>query len=135
MPTELTLTQGKARAFCPWQGKIRYCGFSPVQVHGTPHLLLPADHIKLEQISCSGGAAGRDEGAAWLQPSCWDALAAWQAGAMPAGTTLVTAFLFVSTFHMKGQGLAVVSAAHLPRAWEAPSNVLFDPREHGNEGK
>lgn len=103
MPTGLTLTQEKASAFCPWQGKTMYCGLAPVQIHCTLDLHLPVDHIVLETDFMQRWSwwAG-DGGAAWLLPSCWNALAAWQAGAMPTGTTIVTAFLFISAFRTKG---------------------------------
>lgn len=130
MPAELTLTQGKARAFRQRPGIVVFL-LSRYTAHSSALASRSHQADPLQRWSCWAG----DGGAAWLQPSCWGDLAVWQAGAMPAGTTLVTAFLFVSTFHMKGQGLAVDSAAHLPRAWEDPSNVLFDPRDHGNEGK
>lgn len=55
-----------------------YCVFSPVQVHCTPHLDLPVDHIKLKQISCRGGCGGQEMGE---QPgSCPAVGMSWQHG-------------------------------------------------------
>lgn len=84
------------------------------------HLHLTVGHIRLEADFLQSWSwwAG-DGGAAWLLPSSWNALAEWQAGAMPTGTTIVTAFLSISAFCTKGQGLTVDPAAHLPWAWEA----------------
>lgn len=136
MPTELIFTQEKACAFCPWQGK-SHRGFSPVQIHCTLHLHLTVDHIMLDADFLQRWSWWAGDGAAaWLLPSCWNALAAWPAGAMPTGTTVVTAFLFISVVRTKGQGLTVDSQLLIsPGLGRPPSKVLFHPREHGNEGK
>lgn len=116
------------------QGKSIGSGFSPVQIHCTLHLHLTVDHIMLEADFLPSGAGGQEMG---QQPgSCPAVGMPWQAGAMPTGTTVATAFLFISVFRTKGQGLTVDSQLLIsPGLGRPPSKVLFHPREHGNEGK